>query len=213
MVSSKERPDQLPSWCPNLNSTRVTEEIDEVNVYAAGWPWREHGKPNSSMDLNSLQCKGHPNFKGETENHVSIFPDSDKILIWGASLGRIKAIGCRCEWDDDVDIESLSSVQPFAKELLKWLSKNEKFCKDHCKDEKTALHVHDQILVGATSEERLVNKMKPEEEREAWGIPISEPNKYSKSATKSENAATPEQLGSTGTLRKSKELKTTDLDF
>src|SRR6266702_6265239 len=138
--------------------------------------------------------------------------DSDKILIWGASLGRIKTIGCRCEWDADVDIENLSSVQPFAKELLEWLFRNEKFCRDHCKDEKTALHVHDQVLVGETSEERRVNEMGPEEECEALGISISEPNKHSKSVEKSEDAATPEQLGSTGTLRKSKERKTADLD-
>ena len=64
-VSSEVRPSQLPSWCPNLNSTRVTGEMDSPNVYAAGWPWREHGKAKSNKDLDSLQCEGHPNFKGK----------------------------------------------------------------------------------------------------------------------------------------------------
>ena len=51
MVSSKERPDQLPSWCPNWNSTRVTGDIDSTNVYAAGWPWREHRKARWQQGL------------------------------------------------------------------------------------------------------------------------------------------------------------------
>lgn len=211
MVSSKERPDQLPSWCPNLNSTGVTGDIDSTNVHAAGWPWREHGRPDGNRDLDSPRCNGHPNFKGGTENHVLIFSDSDTISIWGASLGCIKAIGSPCEWNADIDIESLSSIKPFAKEFLKWLFKNEKFCKDHSENEKTALHVHGQILVGATNEKRRVNKLKPEEEREALGMPISEPYKHSKSTTQSNDAATPKQPEATGTSGKSKEMETTEI--
>ena len=87
-VSSKDRHDHLPSWRPNLNSTRLTEDMDSSNVNAAGWPWREHGKLDDSKVLSPPPCTGHPNFKGETENHVSIFPDSDTISIWGACIGR-----------------------------------------------------------------------------------------------------------------------------
>jgi hypothetical protein len=210
-VSSKDRLDHLPSWCPNLNSTRITKDLDSSNVYAAGWPWREHGSFDDSKVLRSPPCTGHPNFKGEFESHVSIVPNSDTISIWGASLGRIKAIGFPCKWNADVNIGSLSSVQPFAAEFLKWFFENEKFCKTHCKDEKTAIHVHEQVLLGATSDERRVNKMTRQELFEALGLPISKPNEHSKNVVLSNNSSTIGKLESTKVPGKSKELETTKI--
>src|SRR5271163_753430 len=40
-TASTERPSDLPSWCPNLNSTPLTAAFGEI--YAAGWLAEDHG--------------------------------------------------------------------------------------------------------------------------------------------------------------------------
>lgn len=186
VVSSEERPEPLPSWCPNLNSTTATAELDSVKVYAAGWPWKEHGEPQDNSDSSFTRCVGHPNFKGKEENHVSISPTSNTVSIWGASLGRIVAIGPPRNWDCNVDTEDVSSVQPLAQALLDWLQSSLRFCAEHWKDEKTARDVWGEVLVGANSNTRRNKKQGLEEEDNSRDTKTSEPVENSETLGESE---------------------------
>lgn len=187
-VSSKERPDRLPSWCPNLNSTAVTSELDSVHVYAAGWPYEEHETMNGSEGVELPPCMRHSNFKGKTENHVLVHPDSDTVSIWGASLGCITAIGAKCEWNADVDMDSLKSIKSLAKGFLKWFYKHEQFYKQHCKDESTAFHVQDEVLVGATNKTRRARGLKRDDDTDIWSLPASKTLNYTEVEKQSDTA-------------------------
>src|SRR5947207_10815269 len=81
-VSSAERPESLPSWCPNLNSVSVTAELDSVNVYAAGRSFKEHGKGHDDSEFGHSRCFRHSNFKGKDENHVLASPLTNTVSIW-----------------------------------------------------------------------------------------------------------------------------------
>ena len=119
IVSSEERPNFLPSWCPNLNSEPVTPELDSIGIYAAGWPFKEHGENcNSSEPSVSPKCLRHSNFKSKDENHVLTSPLTNTISIWGARLGRISAVAATCDWGGDVYMGDVYSIKPLAKNIL-----------------------------------------------------------------------------------------------
>jgi hypothetical protein len=182
IVSSKKRPENLPTWCPNLNSPEVTSEMDPVRVYAAGWPFRDH------INIIKGSCTGHPHFNGEEENHIRTYPKSDVVSIWGASLGCIKAIGYPCEWKANINLDNFDNIQLFAKNFLQWFFKNERFCTEYAEDEQSGLKVHDQLLVSATNEER---RPKGNDSRnlddELWGIPKDSQNNTDGEVVKKES--------------------------
>jgi hypothetical protein len=173
IVSSVERPEPLPSWCPNLNSTSVTTELDG---YAAGWTFKEHGKGhNDSEPGPPSRCFRHSNFKGKDENHVLACALTNTISIWGAALGRISALAQPCEWNFDF-FPSMkpSSMKPFASDLLEWIASNEKFCRERIADTATEDFIWENIFVGANDRNRgdkhpeLVRELEPKEESDAY---------------------------------------------
>lgn len=191
IVSSEERPEPLPSWCPNLNSTSVTAELDSVKVYAAGWTFKEHGKDNNNSECSaSSRCFRHLNFKGKDENHVLESGLANTISIWGAAPGRISALAPPCNWDPDVDTDDVSSMKPLAEGMLEWLISNQKFCRERITDKATADFVWEEILVGANNKSRRDRPQKPdsglEPEPEPKPKPESEPEQ-SKPKEKSDN--------------------------
>jgi hypothetical protein len=162
-VSSAERPKSLPSWCPNLNSTSVTGELDSAGVFAAGWPFKEHGKDHDISESNpSSRCLKHSNFKGKDENHVLASPLTNTVSIWGATLGRISALAPPCEWNPDVNIEDISAIKPFARDMLKWLVTNEKFCKERIEDLTSVEFIWEEILVSGKDKTRRDKPLDPD---------------------------------------------------
>jgi Heterokaryon incompatibility protein (HET) len=149
IVSSRERPDELPSWCPNLQSPMVMDDMYAECSYSAGWPWASHAPLSGFRD-----CTGHPHFKGKEHNYVSVSSNSNTISIWGARLGRISAVGQPRQWDLDMYTDDISKAKPFAKAVLRWLSDSERFCGEHCKNEAAALHIWNEVLVGAGNKSR-----------------------------------------------------------
>lgn len=149
IVSSRERPDELPSWCPNLQSPMVMSDMYAECSYSAGWPWVSHAPLSGFRD-----CTGHPHFKGKEHNYVSVSSNSNTISIWGARLGRISAVGQPRRWDLDMYTDDVSRAKPFAKAVLRWLSDGKRFCGEHCKNEAAALHIWNEVLVGAGNKTR-----------------------------------------------------------
>jgi hypothetical protein len=149
IVSSGERPDELPSWCPNLHSSMVINDMSAELSCSAGWPWVSHAPPSGFRD-----CTGHPHFKGKEHNYVSVSSNSNTISIWGAPLGRILAVGQPRQWDLDMYTDDVSKAKPFAKAVLRWLSDSERFCREHCKNEADALHIWNEVLIGAGNKKR-----------------------------------------------------------
>jgi hypothetical protein len=149
IVSSEERPDELPSWCPNLQSPMVMSDMYAECSYSAGWPWVSHAPLSRFRD-----CTGHPHFKGKEHNYVSVSPNSNTISIWGARLGRISAVGQPRQWDLDMYTDDVSKAKPFANAVLRWLSDSERFCGEHCKNEAAALHIWNEVLIGAGNKRR-----------------------------------------------------------
>lgn len=146
IVSSRDRPDELPSWCPNLCSPMVMSNMYAGRFDSAGWPWVSHA-PLSD-------CTGHPHFKGKEHNYVSVSSNSNTISVWGAPLGRISAVGQPRRWDLDMYTDDVTKAKPFAKAVLQWLSDSERFCGEHCKNEAAALHIWNEVLVGAGNKKR-----------------------------------------------------------
>ena len=157
-VNSEERPSQLPSWCPNLASPAITAEIDETTVFAAGWPWIKHQQSLRNLQSPISACCGHPNYKGYQKAHVRVSPGSDTVSIWGASLGRVTSLGPPMEWDSNVDTEDIASVQPLARNLLKWLILSEKSCSALVTSAKEARSLWGNVLVKQTNPSRRVAK-------------------------------------------------------
>jgi hypothetical protein len=140
VTGSVERATELPSWCPNLNSTTPTSKFDEV--YAAGWPHKDH-----NQELGA-DCSKHSHFRTKDESHVSFSLSTDSIKIWGAALDRVSLLGQPCEWDPDVDTENLLTGQTLAKELLEWLDSSDDFCGAVLSDKVLGNWVWNEILVG-----------------------------------------------------------------
>jgi len=186
IVSSEERPEFLPSWCPNLNSEPVTPELDDIKIHAAGWPFKEHGKNrNNSESSLSPKCFRHSNFKGKDENHVLTSPLTNTVSILGAKLGRISAVAVPCNWDSDVYLADIYSVKPLAKNILEWLESNEKFCEERVEDLAHAKFVWGEVLVGANDEKRR-NKPGPQSEPEPQSEPQPEQQPQSEPQSESE---------------------------
>ncbi|KAK5656912.1 hypothetical protein OQA88_3434 [Cercophora sp. LCS_1] len=151
LTSSEQRPKELPSWCPNLNSPHDMNPIDDTGVYAAGWPGKEH--------MASDTCNRHAGFKSNDESHVSVSLDSgsDAVSFVGVRIGRIAATSGLRRWDADINTENLESIQELASAMLVWLEESEAFCKKHGRhecDPATGRAVWAEILCGATSEAR-----------------------------------------------------------
>jgi len=151
LISSEQRPQKLPSWCPNLNSPHNMTLIDNTGVYSAGWPWKEH--------LAGDTCKQHAGFKGNDKSHVSLSLDSgfDTVSFIGVEIGRISAASEPRHWDANVNTEELDSIQELARSMLVWLEESEAFCKKHGRYEcnpVTGRTAWAEILCGATCEAR-----------------------------------------------------------
>ena len=152
VVSSENRPAAWPSWCPNLNSTSRTAELDRVEIFAAGWPSMNHGRVHHNPKPIQTRCLGHPNFKGRDSNHVSILPTLSTVGIWGASFGQVTALGPVNQWHTNADSEDISAAQALARGLLEWLAKSERFCMQRCKDRENARYLWSRILVKDVAE-------------------------------------------------------------
>lgn len=158
-VSCEERPDQLPSWCPNLHSPTRTADLDQVHVFAAGWPWIKHQECLRDLERDSISCTGHPHFGGKEKRHATVSSTSNTVSIWGASLGQISSIGPSKEWETNINTEDISSAQQLAKDLLNWLLDSEKFCRSHRENGKAARQIWNSILVKETSKSRRKSKI------------------------------------------------------
>ena len=82
VASSDERPERLPSWCPNLCSPATLDILDDPEVFAAGWPWKDH-----LSIVGPDGCKGHPHFKSPKESHVTIKRKFERDLHLGCETG------------------------------------------------------------------------------------------------------------------------------
>jgi Heterokaryon incompatibility protein (HET) len=158
IVSSEERHKKLPSWCPDLRSTMTMSNLNDDSSYRAGWMWDGHSTSSGFQD-----CSAHNNFKGAEYNHVSVSFDSDIIQILGVALGLVKAIGPRKQWTLDMYTDDISKATPFAKAVLDWLSDCEEFVKQHWKGDETALHIWNEVLVGAGNGKRRPKKKSDEQ--------------------------------------------------
>ena len=163
-TTSYERPPRLPSWCPNLNSDTETTEMDQV--FTAGCPAKGHGSSdqNPQTEVSSSSCTGHPNFRGEAENHVQISNSTDTIKIWGATLDQIETVNQTTEWHPNYDTEDLLTVQPFAKQMLEWLDNGEELCAKTVKTPEVAKYVFEDILVGANDRDNEHDRYEQAEE-------------------------------------------------
>jgi Heterokaryon incompatibility protein (HET) len=154
VTSSLDRPELLPSWCPNLNSLSATSKLEEI--YASGWPFKDHSiNDQNSLTTQTQTCRwGHPNFKMKTVSHVQVSDSSDIISIWGASIGGICRINRTGKWNVNFSTDHLLSAQPFAKDLLAWLDSCSKICLDTLKDQELADWTFSEILAGARNEDQ-----------------------------------------------------------
>jgi heterokaryon incompatibility protein (HET) len=144
-VSSRERPERLPSWCPNLNSRRRTSLLNDLSTYRAGTQWEHHDK---------TQCKGHPHYQGNETSHIMIPADSSTISIWGVKLGRIEIIGPTCDWDDNIDTENLKEAQELAKGMLEWIKQCEELCRNPESPVPPPRMLFNRLLVGEGNKAR-----------------------------------------------------------
>jgi hypothetical protein len=163
-ASSAERPERLPSWCPNLCSPAKLDKLDEVGVFAAGWPWKGH-----LSIVGPDGCKGHPHFKSPEESHVTLRENSNVISIWGVRLDCIRAVVPKDGWSTFDEPNDLETIQGLAKGILKWFEECEKFCTTYGKYEKTpspGRTVWNRVLVTQNSSERRPKKDKNDGEEE-----------------------------------------------
>jgi hypothetical protein len=149
VVSSSERPRGLPSWCPNIDSEQTVSDLD--SVYAAGWPWHDH------LDIvGPNKCHSHSNFKGAVENHVLTATASDSVAIWGAALGRIRAISAH-DWNSSINTDDIRSIQKLAEDFLRFARQSEEFCQKYSKFDRDVFSrrpVWNEVLPGANSKGR-----------------------------------------------------------
>jgi hypothetical protein len=131
VASSDERPEGLPSWCPNLCSPVTLDKLDDPDVFAAGWPWKDH-----LSVVGPDGCKGHPHFKSPEESHVKIIENSSVISVWGVRLDRIRAAVPKSGWSTSDEPTDLETIQRLAKGILKWFEECEQFCTTYGKYEK-----------------------------------------------------------------------------
>lgn len=156
--SSDERPEGLPSWCPNLCSPATLDRLDDPNVYKAGWPWKDH-----LSIVGPDGCKAHPHFKSPQESHVTVRENSNTISIWGARLDNIRATLPKSGWSTSDEPNDLATIQRLAKGILRWFEESEKFCATYGKYEKIpspGRTVWNKILTIANSPDR---RPKPDE--------------------------------------------------
>jgi hypothetical protein len=50
--------------------------------------------------------------------------------------------------------DDVSKAKPFAKAVLRWLSECERFCGENCENEAAAVHIWNEVLVGAGNKGR-----------------------------------------------------------
>jgi hypothetical protein len=105
VVDSVDRPELLPSWCPNLNSISSTESLG--TNYVAGWAPVDNKQP--------VVC---PNFKVKGGNHVTVSWSDDTIKIWGSWVGSIRAVHRKLVPSTDFDRDNLFTAKPFASDVL-----------------------------------------------------------------------------------------------
>ncbi len=120
-------------------------------IYAAGWPWHDHFRI-----VGPDKCHYRSNFKGPDENHVTTITASDSVSIWGAALGRIRAISAH-DWDSSVNTDDIGSIQRFAEDFLRFLRESEEFCQKYSKFDRdmfTRKPVWNEVLTGANSQGR-----------------------------------------------------------
>ena len=172
IVDSIQRPNELPSWCPNLHSRMSLTSLGEDCSYAAGWPWAGHGKTSSSPN----GCRRHSNFLGQEHNHASVSLSSDMISVWGASIGHIAEIGMPRNWDLDMYSDDLVKVKPLAEALLVWFSASEEFCKSHYHGPSNSLGVWHRVLVGGGNRSRRPPRIDLEITSEAYQSTETEPS-------------------------------------
>jgi len=139
VVDSVDRPELLPSWCPNLNSTSSTESLGPN--YTAGWTPVDSKKP--------LVC---PNFKGKDGNHVTVSWSDDTIKIWGSRVGEIRAVNRKLVPSTDFDEDNLFTAKPFASDMLAWFDSCKNFCSDAMSGHKTAEFVWQEIMVATKND-------------------------------------------------------------
>jgi hypothetical protein len=139
VVDSVERPELLPSWYPNLNSTSSTESLG-LN-YAAGWLLVDSKQP--------IVCL---NFKGKNGNHVTVSWSDDTIKIWGGRVGVIRAVNRKLVPSTDFDPDNLFTVKPFASDMLAWLHSCKNFCSDAMSGHETADFVWQEIMVATRND-------------------------------------------------------------
>jgi len=136
VVDSADRPKELPSWCPNLNSTPRTQHLE--GLYEAGWP---------PMGMNPPNCCVH--FKAKTGCHFLFSADQNSMRIWGARFDVVNAIQSSVIPDSNFDRDDLLTAKPWASSMLAWLENCEKFCQQYIKDPQQAKVTWNEILVGS----------------------------------------------------------------
>jgi hypothetical protein len=135
VVDSISRPKELPSWCPNLNSTSSTDHM--MGHYEAGWPTEGNEVPRN--------C---PNFASKDERHFT-FSSSGKVMeIWGARIDFVSLIQQDLMPTSEFDRNNIATAKHWASSMLKWLKSCEKFCERAIQDPKEARLIWNETMVG-----------------------------------------------------------------
>lgn len=194
VTSSDERPDGLPSWCPNLCSAATLDKLDEPEVFAAGWPWKNH------LDIVGTDgCKGHTHFKSPEESHVTFRENSNIISVWGARLDRICHAVPKSGWGTSDEPNDLETIQRLAKGILKWFEECEQFCTARGKYGETpsaGTKVWNSVLMIEKSPQRRRNKEDGNNEfDEAKSVPVSAMTEPVESSDRDQPDAEPASVG------------------
>jgi hypothetical protein len=147
VVESVDRPEALPSWCPNLNSVPYTEPLGPN--YSAGWPFEppEDGREGSDL-VDATNRSGYPNFKSKCESHVTVSWTMDVVRIWGARVNTILTVNRTPVPGSDFDQDNLFTVKKFASEMLAWLDGCENICNGVLLSREQAEWVWQEIMTG-----------------------------------------------------------------
>ncbi len=152
--SSDTRPKDLPSWCPNLNSTMITSVMDPI--YAAGWPSAAHTCSVSAMESSEDNTGGgHLHFKGDKKCHVEISPSSNIVKVWGTAFDHIQAVGPACSWIVGYDSNDLSTILPFARNFVAWVDTCLNLCAKAIQNDDLAPWIFEDVFIGATNRDSL----------------------------------------------------------
>jgi Heterokaryon incompatibility protein (HET) len=119
MTTSRARPKDLPSWCPNLHSPPDSASIP--GSHAAGWPSGGRGCAEHEL-VEGLSCTNvHPAYIEKSSRFISVSSSSSSISIWGAPIDVVATVGARYPLPAIPNMASLPVIREFAKRLMEWV--------------------------------------------------------------------------------------------